>query len=150
MPVSVDVERRDVFFLTEDLADAERHVKDRVADVMVATGPTFVRTMKRLVPKDTRTLEKSLHFTVLRREPRMRLGSLKRNINPKTRRMAQTYAGYVHEGTSRVQPRPFISQAIDMHTTPQGQFMRGMRAAGLGNLGVSTGGLSGRVRKVFP
>jgi hypothetical protein len=138
-----------VFFLTEDLANASRGIKDRVADVMVASGPTFVRTMKRLVPKDTRTLEKSLHFTVARREPRLRLGSLKRNINPKTRRLAQTYAGYVHEGTSRVPSRPFVSQAIDLHTTDQGRFMRGMRAAGVANIGRSTGGLTGRVREVF-
>ena len=123
-----------------DIDHAAVGIKDRVVDVFDASGPMFVRTMKRIVPKDTRTLEKSLAYSVNRRNVTLRLGSLKTNKNPKSGRLARTYAGYVHDGTSRMPPRPFIQQAIDRHTTDQSGFMRGLRKAGVGNIGRSTGG----------
>ena len=140
-PLTVEMNGQQVRHLMFDLHEASTGVKTRVAVVMRATGPTFVRTAKRLVPKDTRALERSIGFTVRTKpEPRMRLGSMKRTINPKSRKLAMTYAGYVHDGTSRMKPRRFIDDAITMHTTAQGNFMRGLRKAGVANIGGSTGG----------
>ena len=142
MAASVDVNQRAVFWLLEDLIDANAGIKERVAEVYVKSGPTFVRTAQRLSPEDTGALKRSIHFTVAKRIPRMRIGSIKRVKNPKTGKLATTYAPYVHDGTSRMAPRPFIWQAVMQHTTPQGNFMRGLRKAGVGNIGRSTGGLS--------
>ena len=136
----VRVDTHGVGELIKDLHLASREIKDRVADVYKASGPSFVREMRRVVRKDTHTLEKSLHFQVNRRMPRLRLGSLKRNKNPKSGKMAQTYAGYVHDGTWKMTANPFIDMAIDARTTDQGAFMRGLRKAGVANLGKSTGG----------
>ena len=136
----VEVDYRAVGHLIIDLSEASREIKDRVADVYVATGPMFVREMKRVVRVDTGTLQRSLHFQVNRRMPRLRLGSLKRNKNPKSGQLAQTYAGYVHDGTWKMTANPFIDMAVDKRTTDQGAFMRGMRKAGVANLGRSTGG----------
>ena len=141
MPVSVDVEQRSVFWLMEDLQDASRNIKSRVADVYQTSGPTFVRTAVRLAPEDTGALKRSIGYTVNRRIPRIRIGSIKRSVNPKSGRLAMSYARYVHDGTSRMPPRPFVSQSIAKHTTPQGAFMRGLRKAGVANIGRSTGGL---------
>jgi hypothetical protein len=126
--------------LIVDLSDASRNVKDRVADVYKKSGPTFVREMQRVVRVDTGTLRRSLHFTVNRRIPRMRLGALKRNKNPKSGQLAQDYAGYVHSGTWKMTPNPFIDMAYNRHSTEQGSFMRGLRKAGVANIGRSTGG----------
>ena len=141
MPVSVEVDAREVHLLQFDLANASRDIKDRVADVMQSSGPTFVRTAKQIVPVDTGALQRSIHFTVARREPRLRIGPTKRIRNPKGGNLVQTYAGYVHDGTRTMPGRPFIRQAVERHTTPQGQFMRGLRKAGIANIGRSTGGL---------
>ena len=74
--------------------------------------------------------------------PRLRLGSLKRNKNPKSGKLAQTYAGYVHDGTWKMDPNPYVDIAVDRHTTEQGAFMRGLRKAGVAHIGRSTGGMS--------
>ena len=136
----VEVDDHAVGELLMGLEKAEKEIKDRVADVFIATGPMFVREMQRVVRVDTGTLKRSLHFQVNKRMPRLRLGSLKRNKNPKSGQLAQTYAGYVHGGTWKMTPNPFIDMAVDKRTTPQGAFMRGLRKAGVGGLGKSTGG----------
>jgi len=135
-------DRGQVQRLLLDFKDADRGIKDRAADVFVATGPTFVRTMKRVVRVDTGALQRSLHFTVNRKMPRMRIGSLKRTKNPKSGKLAQTYAGYVHSGTWKMDPNPYVDIAYEQHTTDQGKFMRGLRQAGVANIpGRSTGGV---------
>lgn len=141
MPISVDIDARSVHWLTEDLHNAASGIKDRVADVMTESGPRMVKTAKRLVPKDTHALERSIDYTVNRRIPRMRVGPMKLTKNPKSGKLAISYAGYVHDGTSRMPPRPFVWDAIKQHTTDQSRYMRGMREAGVANIGRSTGGL---------
>jgi hypothetical protein len=136
----VEVNDHGVGVLLIGLERAQRDIKDRVADVFVATGPMFVREMQRVVRVDTGTLQKSLHFQVNRRMPRLRLGSLKRNKNPKSGQLAQTYAGYVHSGTWKMAANPYIDIAIEKHTTAQGKFMRGIRKAM--DLPGSTGGVT--------
>lgn len=140
MSIQVEINDKAILKLLVDIDKAGRGVKDRVADVYKASGPTFVRTTKRFAPVDTGALRKSIGFTVNRRMPRLRFGSIKKSINPKSGKPASTYAGYVHDGTARVGPRPFVRQAFNKHTTPQGNFMRGMRKAGIADIGKSTGG----------
>ena len=142
MSIRVTVTDNAVRLLVVDLTGAGRGIKGRVADVFNETGPRIVRTAKQLVPKDTHALERSLGYTVNRRIPRLRIGAIKSSINPKTNRPASTYAKYVHDGTSRVGPRPFIDNAIRKHTTDQSNYMRGLRKAGIANIGRSTGGRS--------
>ena len=141
--MSIQVETKDfgLVDLIIDIDNAKDGIVGRVADVFVASAPTFVRTAKRLTPVDTGALQRSLDSRVNRRMPRLRFGTLKRSINPKSGKDAKTYARHVHGGTARVGPRPFLTQALRRHTTPQGTFMRGMRKAGVANIGKSTGGL---------
>ena len=141
--MQVEVGDRAILKLLIDIDKAGRGVKDRVADVYTGTGPIFVRTMKQVVRKDTHALERSLHFTVNRKMPRLRFGSIKKSINPKSGRPASTYAKFVHDGTAKMTPNPYTRIALNRHTTAQGAFMRGMRKAGIADLGKSTGG--GRV-----
>ncbi len=141
MSIQFEIDDRAILKLLIDIDEAGRGVKDRVADVYTTTGPTFVRTMKRVVRKDTHALERSLSFTVNRKIPRLRFGSIKKSINPKSGRPASTYAKHVHDGTAKMSPNPYTRIALKQHTTAQGAFMRGMRKAGVGNLGRSTGGL---------
>ncbi len=141
MPISVEVDTREIFLLTADLNLAADGIKERIADVMQASGPTFVRTAKQIVPVDTGALKRSIHFTVARREPRLRIGPTKRVKNPKSGRLVQTYAGYVHDGTRTMPGRPFIWDSVKRHTTAQGNFMRGIRKAGVATIDRSTGGL---------
>lgn len=145
MPNSIHIEMDDdgaVQRLTIDLTNAGREIKTRVADVMEGSGPTFVRTMKQVVRKDTGALERSMHYTVNRRMPRLRIGSLKRIRNPKSGAMVADYASIVHTGTSTMSPNPYMDIALAKHTTPQSRFIRGLRKAGVGNIaGRSTGGL---------
>jgi hypothetical protein len=140
LSIQVEINDRAILKLLIDIDQAGRGVKDRVADVYTASGPMFVRTMKQVVRKDTRALERSLSHTVNRKFPRLRFGSIKKSINPKSGRPASTYAPHVHDGTARMTPNPFTRIAFNRHTTPQGAFMRGMRRAGIGNIGKSTGG----------
>lgn len=142
MGISVTTDQKAVHFLIADLVDAETGITDRVADVFERSGPTFVRTAKRLAPKDTHALEKSIDYTVARSIPRLRFGPMKRTKNPKSGQLAISYAGYVHDGTSRMPGRPFVTQAYERHSTDQSNFMRGLRKAGVANIGRSTGGLS--------
>ena len=141
--MSIQVETKDfgLVDLIIDIDNAKKGIVGRVADVFVASAPTFVRTAKRLTPVDTGALQRSLDSRVNRRMPRLRFGTLKRSINPKSGKDAKTYARFVHGGTARVGPRPFLTQSLKRHTTPQGAFMRGMRKAGIANIGKSTGGL---------
>lgn len=141
MSISVDIDQHAVAFLIADLVNAEVGIKDRVADVMESSGPTFVRSAVQFAPEDTGALRASIGYTVARRTPRLRVGSIKRTKNPKSGRLAKSYAGYVHDGTSRMAPRPFVDKAVKKHTTAQGRFMRGLRKAGVANIGRSTGGL---------
>ncbi len=140
MSIQVEVDDRAILKLLADIDKAGSGVKDRVADVYQATGPTFVRSAKQLAPEDTGALRRSIGFTVNRRMPRLRFGSIKKSINPKSGKPASTYAGYVHDGTAKKGPRPFVRQSFKKHTTDQGNFMRGMRKAGIADLGKSTGG----------
>ncbi len=140
MSIQVEIDDRAILKLLADIDKAGSGVKDRVADVYQATGPTFVRTMKQVVRVDTGALQRSIGFTVNRRMPRLRMGSIKKSINPKSGKPASTYAGYVHDGTARMTPNPFTRIAFKRHTTDQGNFMRGMRRAGIADLGKSTGG----------
>ena len=141
--MSIQVETKDfgLVDLIIDIDNAKKGVRGRVADVFVATGPTFVRSAWQFAPEDTGALRRSLDHKVNRRMPRLRFGTLKRSINPKSGKDAKTYARFVHGGTARMGPRPFLTQALKRHTTPQGAFMRGMRKAGIANIGKSTGGL---------
>ncbi len=141
MSIQVEVNDRAILKLLIDIDRAGSGVKDRVADVYKATGPMFVRSAKRFAPEDTGALRRSIGYTVNRRIPRLRFGSIKKSINPKSGRPASTYAGFVHDGTTRMGPRPFVRQAFKKHTTAQGAFMRGMRKAGIADLGRSTGGV---------
>jgi len=141
MPISVDIDAHSIHLLQFDLREASAEIKTRVADVMQTSGPTFVNAAKQRVPVDTGALQRSIDFTVLRREPRLRVGPMRRIKNPKSGKLAISYAGYVHDGTSRMPPRPFVWDAVKAHTTDQGRFMRGLREAGVSNIGRSTGGL---------
>ncbi len=141
MSIQLEIHDRQLLKLLTDIDRAGRDVKKRVADVYEATGPIFVRSAKQFAPIDTGALRGSMGYKVNRRMPRLRFGTLKRSINPKSGRPATTYAGYVHEGTTRMGPRPFIRQSLKKHTTAQGAFMRGMRKAGIADLGKSTGGV---------
>ncbi len=143
MSITVEIDDAAILKLIADTDKAGRDVKDRVAAVYRATGPTFVRSAQRFAPEDTGALRRSMGHSVNKKMPRLRFGSIKKSINPKSGRPASTYAGFVHDGTARVGPRPFLLQSFRKHTTPQGNFMRGMRRAGVANLGKSTGG--GRV-----
>ena len=140
MSIQVEIDDSAILKMIADIDKAGRQVKDRVADVYTATGPIFVRSSKQIVRKDTHALERSIGFTVNRKMPRLRFGSIKKSINPKSGRPASTYAGFVHDGTARMAPNPFVRQSFQRHTTPQGNFMRGMRKAGVADLGKSTGG----------
>lgn len=140
MSIQVEIDDKAILKLLADIDKAGSGVKDRVADVYQATGPTFVRSAQQFAPEDTGALRRSIGFTVNRRMPRLRFGSIKKSINPKSGRPASTYAGYVHDGTARMGPRPFVRQSFKKHTTQQGNFMRGMRKAGIADLGRSTGG----------
>ena len=142
MSIRVTVGANAVRFLVADLVDAAVGINDRVGDVYDETGPRIVRSARQNVPKDTHALEKSIGYTVNRAIPRLRVGSIISSINPKTNRPASSYAVYVHDGTSRVGPRPYISDAIKRHTSDQSNFMRGLRKAGVANIGRSTGGRS--------
>lgn len=140
--IQVEMDGRGHFVaLVVDLDDAADGIEDRVADVFEDSGPTFVRTMRRIVPKDTHALEESLGYSVQRKGPVMRLGVTGHVINPKSGQPTTAYASYVHDGTWKMHPRPFLDMAFYKHTTPQGKFMRGLRRAGVGNIGRSTGGL---------
>lgn len=130
-----------ILALVADLEDAGSGIEKRVADVFQSSGPTFTRTMKRIVPVDTGSLKESLGFDVQRHGPVMRLGVVKRVINPKSGRPSSDYASYVHDGTWKMNPRPFLDVAVFKHTTAQGKFMRGLRQAGVGNIGRSSGGM---------
>lgn len=141
MSIEIVVKDFGLVDLIIDIDDAADGVKDRVADVFKDTAPIFVRTSKRLSPVDTGALQRSIGFRVNRKMPRLRYGTLKKSINPKTGKDAKTYARFVHGGTARVGPRPFLTQALKRHTTAQGAFMRGMRKAGVADLGKSTGGV---------
>ncbi len=141
MSIQVEINDRAIAKLLIDIDKAGRDVKDRVADVYTSTAPMFVRSAKQFAPEDTGALRRSIGSTVNRRMPRLRFGSIKRSINPKSGKPASGYAGYVHDGTAKKGPRPFVRQSYKKHTTAQGAFMRGMRKAGIGNLGKSTGGL---------
>ena len=141
MSIQLEIHDRELLKLLADIDRAGRDVKKRVADVYETTGPMFVRSAKQFAPIDTGALRGSMGYKVNRRMPRLRFGTLKRSVNPKTGRLATTYAGFVHEGTSKVGPRPFIRQSLKKHTTAQGAFMRGMRKAGIADLGKSTGGV---------
>ncbi|KKK72124.1 hypothetical protein LCGC14_2907030 [marine sediment metagenome] len=141
MSIQLEIHDRELLKLLADIDRAGRDVKKRVADVYKATGPMFVRSAKQFAPIDTGALRGSMGYRVNRKMPRLRFGTLNKSINPKTGRPATTYAGFVHEGTSRVGPRPFLRQSLKKHTTAQGAFMRGMRKAGIADLGKSTGGL---------
>ncbi len=143
LSIQVEITDKDLLKLIEDIDKASREVKDRVATVYKGTGPIFVRSAKRFTPVDTGALRKSIGYRVNVKLPSLRFGSVNRSINPKSGRPASTYAGYVHDGTSRMGPRPFLTQSLKKHTTAQGAFMRGMRKAGIADLGKSTGG--GRV-----
>ena len=140
--IGIDVDDHGHFLaLVVDLIDAESGIEDRVADVMSSSGPTFVDTMQRIVPVDTGSLQESLGYRVQRKGPVMRLGVVDHVINPKSGQPTTDYASYVHDGTWKMNPRPFLDMAVYKHTTPQGKFMRGMRKAGVANIGRSTGGL---------
>lgn len=143
MSIQIEIDDKAIAKLLIDIDKAGRGVKDRVADVYQGTGPIFVRSAKQFAPIDTGALRRSIGFTVNRRMPRLRFGSIKKSINPKSGRPASTYAGFVHDGTAKMGPRPFVRQSFKKHTTQQGAFMRGMRKAGIADLGKSTGG--GRV-----
>ncbi len=136
----VETDQGQLRALILDFKTADEGMNGRVAKVMRQSGPTFVRTMRAHVPVDTGTLKKSLHWRVNRQKIILTVGSLKRNKNPKTGMLAMKYVGYVHDGTSRVGPRPFISDAVNKHTSQQSGFMRGLRRAGIANIGRSTGG----------
>ena len=135
----VETDQGQLRALILDFKSADEGMNGRVAKVMRTSGPTFVRTMRAHVPVDTGTLKKSLHFRVNRNKIILTVGSLKRNKHP-SGKLAQSYVGYVHDGTSRVGPRPFISDAVNKHTSSQSGFMRGLRRAGIANIGRSTGG----------
>ena len=140
--ISVEMDGRAGFVaLIVDLHDAQEGIEGRVADVFEGTGPMFVRTMERIVPVDTGALQESLGYDVQRRGPVMRLGVTSLVINPKSGKPSSDYAAYVHDGTWKMNPRPFLDMAVYKHTTPQGKFMRGLRKAGIGNIGRSTGGI---------
>ncbi len=143
MSIQVEIDDKAILKLLIDIDRAGSGVKDRVADVYKATGPMFVRSAKRFAPEDTGALRRSIGYTVNRKIPRLRFGPIKKSINPKSGRPASTYAGFVQHGTTTMGPRPFVRQSFKQHTTSQGAFMRGMRKAGIADLGKSTGG--GRV-----
>ena len=143
MPFRVTVQANAVRGLLIDMKDATDGAYERVVDVMEATGPTLVRTARQRVPVDTGSLKRSIAYRVytLTRHPRMRFGPFR--SSPDRRggdKNVLDYAGYVHDGTARMGPRPFIDEAVAKHTTDQGKFMRGLRKAGVANLGRSTGG----------
>ncbi|MCH9003519.1 MAG: HK97 gp10 family phage protein [Planctomycetes bacterium] len=141
MSIQVEITDKALLQLLIDIDKADRDVKDRVADVYKATGHMFRESARRFAPIDTGALRKSIGFSVNRKMPRLRFGTIRKAINPKSGKPATTYASYVHEGTARVGPRPFLTQSLKRHTTPQGAFMRGMRKAGIADIGKSTGGL---------
>jgi hypothetical protein len=143
MSLRITVNQNAVRGLIVDMKDARDGAAPRVAKVMEATGPTLVRTARRVVPVDTGSLYRRIWYKVYTSgpNPRMRFGPM--NSSPDRRgsdKNALEYAGYVHDGTASMGPRPFIDQAVAKHTTPQGKFMRGLRAAGVARLGRSTGG----------
>jgi len=140
LSIQVEINDKAILELLADIDKAGREVKDRVAEVYKKTGPTFVRSAKRFTPVDTGALQRSIGYRVNVKLPSLRFGSLNRSINPKSGKPASTYAGYVHDGTPRMGPRPFLSQSLKKHTTREGNFYRGMRKAGVANLGRSTGG----------
>lgn len=144
MPVRVTVQKHALRGLIVDMKDAADGAKDRVADVMEDTGPMFVRSARRFAPEDTGALRRRIWFKVYTSaaNPRMRLGPM--NSSPDRRgtdRNALQYAGYVHDGTHKMAARPFMQRAVEKHTTEQGRFYRGLRKAGVANIGRSTGGL---------
>lgn len=144
MPIQVTTNKNAVRQLIVDMRDAADGAFDRVVDVLDDSGPTFVRSARRFAPIDTGSLRRRIYYKVFTssRNPRMRLGPM--NSSPDRRagdKNAIAYAGYVHDGTSRVGPRPFMDQAVAKHTTDQGKLMRGLRKAGVANLGRSTGGI---------
>ena len=143
MAFRVTINKNAVRGLIVDMKDAADGASDRVAAVMEDTGPTLVRTARRLVPVDTGSLQRRIWYKVYTSgpNPRMRFGPM--HSSPDKRggdKNAIKYAGYVHDGAQGRAPRPFIDQAVAQHTTDQGKFVRGLRKAGVARLGKSTGG----------
>ncbi len=143
MSIQVEINDKAILDLIADIDKASRDVKDRVAEVYKGTGPIFVRSAKRFAPRDTGALRKSIGYRVNVKLPSLRFGAINRSINPKSGKPASSYSRDVHFGTPKMGPRPFLSQSLKKHTTPQGAFYRGMRKAGIADIGKSTGG--GRV-----
>lgn len=146
MSLRVTVNQNALRGLIVDMKDAKDGAAGRVVDVFEDVGPTLVRTGRRYVPVDTGSLQRRIWYKVYTSgpNPRMRFGPM--NSSPDRRgtdKNALRYAGFVHDGTARMAARPFIQQAVDKHTTAQGKLMRGLRAAGVANLGKSTGGVRG-------
>lgn len=144
MPLRINVNKRGVRSLIVDLDEAADGIEQRVIDVMEDSGPMFVRSARQYVPVDTGALKRRIWFKtyLTSKNPRLRVGPM--NSSPDrlgSDRNALKYAGFVHDGTSRMAARPFVTRAVRKHTTPQGKFMRGLRRAGVAGLGKSTGGL---------
>jgi HK97 gp10 family phage protein len=131
MPIRVTADDRALHLLLVDIDKARSGIGARVADVLTDTAPTIMRTIDRTVPVDTGALKASMDYTVNRKKSTLRIGALKRSINPKTLRPASTYLGYVHDGTVHMAPRPFIRNAIRKHSGPNSKLMVGLRKAGV-------------------
>lgn len=131
MPIRVDVDDRGTRILIADLAQAASGIEGRIADVHESVGPTIVRTAKRSAPVDTGTLRRSIDYSVNRRKQALRIGALRRFRNPRTGQLAASYLPYVHDGTSRMPPRPFIRNAIRRHSGPGSKLIRGYQKAGV-------------------
>jgi len=75
-------------------------------------------TAKQLCPVDTGSLQKSIRLHRVARPGghTVSIGVIAggRVVNPKTGRVVD-YARYVHDGTSRMAPRPFLAEAVAIH-----------------------------------
>jgi len=130
MPFSVNIDGDAVKDLENDIAVAGKTIEERIAGVFQSTAPAFMKVIDHLVPKDTEALRQSMDYQIFEAQSVMRFGALKTVINPKSGKAAHTYIGYVHEGTSSMPARPYMTDAIKKMTKPGGRFMREMAAAG--------------------
>ena len=142
MSISVQVTAFEVRQLKADMTDARKNINKRVLTAYGNVGPKIVRTARRVVRKDTGSLMRSIDYTINRGKVTMRVGPMltSRDRGGSDKNITK-YASFVHDGTSRMSPNPFMSQAIERHTSEQSVFLREIRKAGVANLGSSTGGL---------